>query len=163
MKLLNLTLSTMLLLAASLCTQAQEADKLSPLAPNAPADNAVKANDEKKFDELLKPYVEKARKTYPDAKERYLAGLPAKHVFFVTAKLRDSAGVWEQVFIEVKEIREGKIKGLIANDILSVSGYKLGDHYEVAESEIVDWTISKPDGSEEGNFVGKFLDTYKPE
>ena len=30
------------------------------------------------------------------------------------------------------------------------------------ESDVLDWTISKPDGTEEGNFVGKFLDTYKP-
>ena len=28
--------------------------------------------------------------------------------------------------------------------------------------EVLDWTISKPDGTEEGNFVGKFLDTYRP-
>lgn len=27
------------------------------------------------------------------------------------------------------------------------------------EKDIIDWLISKPDRSEEGNFVGKFLDT----
>ena len=33
----------------------------------------------------------------------------------------------------------------------------------VPELEVLDWTVSKPDGTEDGNFVGKFLDTYKPE
>jgi hypothetical protein len=33
--------------------------------------------------------------------------------------------------------------------------------YAFAETEVMDWLISHPDGSEEGNFVGKFLDTYQ--
>jgi hypothetical protein len=28
--------------------------------------------------------------------------------------------------------------------------------------ELVDWMIARPDGSEEGNEVGKFMDTYVP-
>ena len=141
-----------------------ETAKLTPLAANAPEDQPVKANlDEKKFDEAIKPYVEQARKTYAEVKARFLAGLPSRHVFFVTARLHDSAGRWEQVFVEVKEISGGKIKGLIANDIQNVSGYKLGNSFTFPESELLDWTISKPDGTEEGNIVGKFLETYHPE
>jgi hypothetical protein len=143
----------------------QEPGKLSPLAPNAPKDQPqpVKSEDLKKFDEAIKPYVEKARKTYPDARERFLAGLPPKHVFSVTTRLYDSTGRWEQVFIQVTEIKDGLIKGLIASEIETVSGYKQGDTYSLPESELLDWTVSKPDGTEDGNFVGKFLDTYKPD
>jgi len=43
-----------------------------------------------------------------------------------------------------------------------VTGYKHGDTYSFPEADLLDWTISKPDGTEEGNFVGKFLDTYQP-
>jgi hypothetical protein len=42
-----------------------------------------------------------------------------------------------------------------------VSGFKLGQTYTFNESDLIDWFISKPDGSEEGNVVGKFLDTLK--
>lgn len=28
------------------------------------------------------------------------------------------------------------------------------------ETDMLDWPITRPDGTEEGNFVGKFLDTY---
>ena len=163
MKIRNMVVLSVLVLLCAGIGYSQEPSELTPLAANAPKDQPGTHPDEKKFDEAIKPYVEKARKTYPDAKERFLAGLPPKHVFYVTARLHDSAGRWEQVFIEVKELSDGKVKGLIANDITAVSGYKLGDSYTFLASELIDWTISKPDGTEDGNFVGKFLDSYKPD
>jgi hypothetical protein len=36
-----------------------------------------------------------------------------------------------------------------------------GDPYKLSERDLTDWLISKPDGSEEGNVVGKFLDEWK--
>ena len=165
MKLRQIALLFALVFGGAATGLAQGPDKLPELAPNAPADKpgSVKSAEQKAFDEAIKPYVEKARKTYPEAKERFLAGLPPKHFFFVTTRLHDSAGHWEQVFIAVKEIKDGIITGLIASDIVTVSGYKARDKYLFPESELIDWTVSKPDGTEEGNFVGKFLDTYKPE
>ncbi|HSS22630.1 MAG TPA: DUF2314 domain-containing protein [Pyrinomonadaceae bacterium] len=163
MKLRKAILLLALLLGVSLAGYAQAPDKLTPMSPDAPKDRPARAPDEKKFDEVIKPYVEQARKSYPEAKERYLAGLPAKNVFFVTARLHDADGRWEQIFVEVKEIKDGKINGLIANDITMVSGFKLGDKYSFLEADLLDWTIARPDGTEEGNFVGKFLDTYHPD
>lgn len=165
MKLRQIALLFALMLGGSAIGRAQGPDRLPTLAPNAPVDNGhpLKSEQQKAFEDAIKPYVEQALKSYPEAKERFLAGLPAKHFFFVTTRLHDSAGRWEQVFITVKEIKDGIITGLIASDIETVSGYKSGDKYSFPESELLDWTISKPDGTEEGNFVGKFLDTYKPE
>ncbi len=45
---------------------------------------------------------------------------------------------------------------------MRVTGYKEGDEFRISKTELLDWTISKPDGSEEGNVVGKFLETYQP-
>ena len=42
-----------------------------------------------------------------------------------------------------------------------MSGYRGGDAYSFPETDLIDWTISKPDGTEEGNFVGNFLDSYQ--
>ena len=39
---------------------------------------------------LMQPYVERALQTYPDAKARYLRGLPAGQVFFLTTVFRHS-------------------------------------------------------------------------
>ena len=147
-------------------TPRQEKGKEVYLSPDAPKDNPTHVTGDegvRKFNEAIKPYVEKARKTYPDAKKRFLKGLPPKHTFFVTTRLYDKRGAFEQVFVAVKEIKNGRIKGVIYNDVLGDSGYKNGDSYSFPESEILDWLIAKPDGTEEGNFVGKFLDTYNPE
>lgn len=134
------------------------------VAPNAPPDKPAQSTAEQaqKLEEAIKPYIQKARDTYPAAKERFLKGLPAKQSFFITTRLKDSQGRSEQVFIAVKEIKNGIVTGLIWSDVQLVSVYKHGDAYSFPESELIDWTISKPDGTEEGNFVGKFLDTYQP-
>ena len=133
------------------------------VAPNAPKDKPVNARESEaeQIEAAIKPYIEKARTTYPEAKARFLKGLPPKHTFFITTRLTDSSKRIEQVFIAVNEIKEGKVSGAIASEIHLVSGYKFGDTYTFAESELIDWTISKPDGTEEGNFVGNFLDSYQ--
>jgi hypothetical protein len=105
------------------------------------------------------PYIEQGRKTYPDAKRRYLGGLLPKRSFYVITKLH-SPGAEESVFIAVTGIQGDQITGKIASEILSVAGYKEGDSYKLPESDLIDWVILRPDGSEEGNVVGKFLDDY---
>ena len=133
-------------------------------APNAPQDQPVDAKGKAQAEEYraaIAPYVEKGRKTYPEAKKRYLAGLPAEHHFFTVTNLRDGSGTSEQVFIAVAEIKGDRITGRIASDIIGVKGFKNGDPYSFLESELVDWLITHPDGSEEGNVVGKFLDVWQ--
>jgi hypothetical protein len=135
------------------------------LAPNAPVDRPVgvvgTSSDEAltRLRGLIAPQVQKALATYPDAKRRYLAGLPRGETFFVTTLLRDATNRFEQVFILVDRIESGSITGRIASDIQVVDGYRRGQSQTFAEANIIDWLISKADGSEEGNFVGKFLDT----
>ena len=134
------------------------------LAPNAPQDSPVAAAQEcmwREIDAAIKPYVAQARASWPKARERYLAGLPAGHSLFVTVLLTDQSGRREQVFVAVDGIRDGIISGRIWSNIAIVRGYHHGDRYLLPEAKLRDWTISKPDGSEEGNFVGKFLDGYE--
>jgi Uncharacterized protein conserved in bacteria (DUF2314) len=156
-------LSMALIFGCAMTSVAQQDDRHVSVAPNAPQDRpqSLDADATKKFEEAIKPYVEKAKKTYPDAKRRFLEGLPPKESFFITTRVHDEQGRFEQVFIAVKEIKEGTVKGVIWSEIELVSGYKMGDSYSFPETELIDWTISKPDGTEEGNFVGKFLDTYQ--
>lgn len=162
MKAKSLLISILLVTVFSTLAFSQQSNPNINVAPNAPKDRVVstKRGETQEFEEAIKPFVEKARQTYPEVKERFLRGLPPKNTFFITTKLHDSAGRFEQVFVAVKEIKDGKISGLIWSDIGLVSGYKKGDSYTFPESDLVDWTISKPDGTEEGNLVGKFLETH---
>ena len=114
-----------------------------------------------KLNAAIAPYVARARQSYPQARARFLAGLPSGQTFFVVARITDSTGKWEQVFIRVKSILDGRVMGTIASQTMLVTSLKNGDPYELAESDLLDWVIAMPDGSEEGNVVGKFLDTYK--
>jgi hypothetical protein len=135
------------------------------LSPSAPKDRPVSAAQRCIWDAIeiaQQPYVMQARASWPQAKERYLAGLSPRHIFFVTALIVDSYDRREQVYIAVDSIRSGQISGRIWSQLDVVRGYRLGDPYTFPESELRDWMIANPDGSETGNFVGKFLDGYEP-
>jgi len=129
--------------------------------PDKPFDTTAAQNE--RILKAIEPYVQHARETYPAARARFLAGLPKGQVFFVTARLVDSRGKFEQAFIRVKSIKKNRITGVIASPISLVQGYAEGDAYRLVEGDLIDWTIVMPDGAEEGNFVGNFLDTYHGE
>lgn len=130
----------------------------------SPQDKPVAANAEeaKKFEDAIAPYVKKARETLPGAKKKYLAGLPKNHIFSVTIKLYDPSVKFEQVFVRVTSWKGKTVEGILDSNLSIIRNHVKGEKLTCQESEILDWTISRPDGSEEGNFVGKFLDTYQP-
>jgi hypothetical protein len=112
--------------------------------------------------QAMAPYVAQARASYPAARDRFLAGPPGGNTFFVTTRLHDAEGREEQVFVAVDSIMDAKIAGRIWSPIQLVRGYRFQQPYTFPESELLDWMFARPDGTEEGNVVGKFLDTYKP-
>ena len=132
----------------------------SPVFAEAPKDRPVR-EETTKMDRVIAPYVAEAKKTWPGAKKRFLAGLPKGETFFVTVQLHEGERM-EQCFVRVKKIDGTKISATVASEILSLKKVRNGDPVALEESEIIDWLIAKPDGSEEGNVVGKFLDTYQP-
>jgi hypothetical protein len=132
------------------------------LSPDAPQDRPVTARSGElaTFEAAIAPHIEEAKRTYPDAKRKFVAGLPEGQSFFVTTRLYDGTGAFEQVFIAVRNIEDGVVHGKIWSEINTVQGYRFGDAYRFPESGLLDWLITHPDGSEEGNFIGKFLDSY---
>jgi hypothetical protein len=136
----------------------EEAAPLPTLADNAPADQPVSGRQTPAQEAEIARLSAEAMKKWPDAKKRFLKGLPPGEHMFVTTTLT-SPGKTESVFVAVTKIDKGQVSGTIASDILNVTGYKAGDAYKLAETAITDWMIAKPDGSEEGNLVGKYLDT----
>jgi hypothetical protein len=147
--------------ALAFATLLAGAAQAEPAGTRAP-DTGLAANSEQvdRIQKAIEPLVKQARATYPEAKKRFVAGLPSGYLFEVVAMLTDTSGRREQVFIAVQRIASGFIEGQINNDIRLVSGYKNHDPYRLPETEIVDWCITAPDGSEEGNVVGKWLETH---
>jgi hypothetical protein len=152
--------SRLVALAFAITSMAAGGASAQALAPNAPKDKPVTASSVARMQTAIAPYVAQARASYPQAKARYLAGLPKGQAFFLTLPLSDAEGHVEQVFVAVRRIADGQVSGAIASDILSVKGYRNGQAITFPESQAIDWLISKPDGSEEGNVVGKYLETH---
>jgi uncharacterized protein YegJ (DUF2314 family) len=136
----------------------------APAQNNSPQDKPAVSNAEqlKKFEDAIAPYVKKAREALPEAKKKYLAGLPKDQTFYITIKLYDPSKKYEQVFVKVTSWKGETVQGILSSDLSLIHNHSKGEKLTCNESEILDWTISKPDGTEEGNFVGKFLDTYQP-
>ena len=61
--------------------------------------------------------------------------------------------------LRVGHDQERKDNGTIESELGAVRDYKTGQQITFPETEVDDWMILRPDGSEEGNFVGKFMDT----
>jgi hypothetical protein len=150
---------------ATLSVHATIAQRPIYVAPNASRDQPASLIEQCQWNALVKvlePYVAQARATYPRAKQQFLAGLRAGQTFFVTVRLADSLAHHEQVFVAVDSVIGDRVVGRLASDIGAVRGYRAGQRYEARETEVVDWLMSQPDGSEVGNVVGKFLDAYRP-
>jgi len=105
--------------------------------------------------------VAKARATYPAAKARFLAGLPPGYSFSVRVRPQGFEWPTRRLLLTVNKISGEKITGRLGTVTL-LRNYKTGQTISVKESEIDNWVIVRPDGTEEGNYVGKFLDHYKP-
>jgi hypothetical protein len=136
-----------------------------PVAPNARRDQPLTAfngSEAMRMFFAMEPYIAHARASWPEAKRRFLDGLPRQHTLFVTTRLRDANGRIEQVFVAVDSIVAKRIHGRIWSQILVVDGYRLQQPYDFAEEDLIDWMIARPDGTEEGNVVGRFLDTFRP-
>lgn len=134
----------------------------APLSPLAPTDRPVHfegAARVQALDALIAKPVKQARKTLPGVKKRFRAGLPTGQVLFLTTRLFDDDGAFEQVFVRVREWLGNNVSGIIANELNTVKTYTQGQSISFPETAVLDWTISRPDGTEEGNAVGKLLDT----
>jgi hypothetical protein len=124
---------------------------------------AVASNDAwREAIDAMQPYVDLARRTWPSVRERFRRGLPLGHELYITARLTDGLGRTEQAFVRVERVADGTIHGRVQSDIRAVSGWRRGDRLSLPEGELIDWTVVRPNGSEEGNVVGRFLEGYRP-
>ena len=154
-------MSALLLVTCGGCAVGKSSQQLPGFVPNAPEDKpfVTSGSVTNDLNVAIIPYVKQAMATYPEAKKRYLQGLPPNHFFQVVTRLRTDTA-FEQVFVAVSSIEGNHITGKIVSDVHGVPGYKWGDLYSFPESELIDWVIVLPNGTEEGNFVGKFLDQW---
>jgi uncharacterized protein YegJ (DUF2314 family) len=157
---IKLVLTSAFILAASVCSSAQRylVDKPVVTVVQADLPEATQRLQEKiQLDAVIATPIIKARRTLPQIKKRYLSGFESDEKLLVTARIFDKSGVFEQVFAEVQEWSNTSLTAIIVNDLDTVREYQKGQTITFTERVVLDWTIVRPDGSEEGNFVGKYL------
>lgn len=122
-------------------------------------DNAVEvgAGMSERFEDAIAPQIQKAKATLDSTKGKFLAGLKNSDLY-LTIRIADGRGNVEQVFVKAFFWNDGNVIGKISNTPMKVEGYKKGQSMTFSESDILDWTILHKDGTEEGNFIGKFVD-----
>ena len=144
-----------------LCSVSAQAEAPRDVILNVHGKNQLEA-----FQKAILPYVEKARATYPAAKKRFLAGLIPKgffSVWLIFGEIDPQTGEHngECLFVKVESIKNGLIIGRINNKNIKLKRYHYNDRVQVAESNVGNWVINRLDGSEEGNYVGKFLKHWR--
>jgi hypothetical protein len=135
-----------------------QVDSVRPGPPDQPI-GVTTQQQQSCLDSALAPYIAQGKATYPAAKARYLAGLPANSRFFVSAMLFDSMGHRELVFISVTGFGHDTASGRLASDLAVVRGFDQDASMRILDEAVLDWTIARPDGTEEGNAIGKYIDT----
>ena len=119
---------------------------------------AVGVTSEDKSQLAALSYVDKARAAFPEAKRRFLEGLPEGYELRVTADLKDSDGRRMNNLIIVDKIENGWVTGHwyegMARDVPVTQ-----DIYTFSEKDILDWAIQRSNGVIEGNFGWWYLVT----
>jgi hypothetical protein len=154
---------------SAFASSAAHAQRPVEVAPNAPLDRPFTSTLRCQLEVLkraIAPLSAAGRASFPAARARFERGLPPHQSFFVSTWLHDSAGREELVFVAVDSITGAqgavRIAGRIFSPVDVVRGYVYRQPYTFRGADLVDWMIARPDGSEEGNGVGKFMDTYVP-
>lgn len=156
MRSLPLALALLLLIPALAVAQA---DSSHPGPPDRPV--GAQAHQLACIDSLLAPRIAKGQASYPAVKTRFLAGLPPGHRLFVSVNLFDPAQRKELVFIRVDRMGHDTLYGVLINDLQVVRGFPRGTSMAVLDEALLDWTIARPDGTEEGNAVGNYIDSLQ--
>lgn len=111
-----------------------------------------------RMEKLLDEYRVKATQTLPYFNEKLKEHRDTE--YYVITRLHEG-DYYEQVFVHVTAYVKGVYQGTIASEPLGRVKFTRGADIKVPGAEVVDWTIVKADGTEEGNLLGKMTDLIR--
>jgi uncharacterized protein YegJ (DUF2314 family) len=110
------------------------------------------------FEALLDQYVQKAKMSLQYFDEQFEK--PGDRTFYIVTRIYKNE-LYEQVFVKLGSIHEEVYVGLIVSEPMGKVDFKKGEIIQVSTEDVVDWCIVNPDGTEEGNLLGKAADLSK--
>ncbi len=139
----------------------QNARKLPPPKPDTVA-KAFEADKIRlaKLDSAMWPQIEEAKVTLKEVHKRWNKSLPKGDQLFVTVRLYNEKGEFEHVLGRVDKWVPNRLFVTIASIMTTSNKFKPGMSMAFEQTIVVDWKIVHADGSEEGNYVKRFLEEY---
>lgn len=104
------------------------------------------------MDALMRPCVEHAQATFPEAAQRFNEGLPPGANFVAVAGLPDPHVYADGIYVRIFGATDTRVFGHISDDRYDQNG----DKYDFPVDRLGDWLIQYPDRPEEGNWRGKY-------
>lgn len=102
-----------------------------------------------------------ALKKLPELKNKFITEQDQIDGLYFVVIMRDSIGLWEQVYMLVSQWDKDTINATLASEMNVVKGYPYGSTFLLTENNIVDWLLIYSDGKEEGNYIVKYLENIR--
>jgi hypothetical protein len=110
-------------------------------------------------DSALADPVREALRTLPQAKKKFLAGLPNGDQFLVSVRVIAGDTSFRQVSARVLGWHGSMVQALLLPGAADSAGPGEPVPVSFPETAVVDWTLLQASGREEGNYVGRYTDT----
>ena len=105
--------------------------------------------------------VREALRTLPQAKKKFLAGLPAGDQFLLSVRVAASDTSFRQASARVLGWRGNTVQALLLPEAADSATPAEPMPVSFPETAVVDWTLLRASGREEGNYVGRYTDTAR--
>ena len=120
------------------------------------------------IDSIYKQYLDRIElprkeslKRLPEIETKFKTNQLHPSDLYLVVILRDSIGLWEQVYMKVNHWEKDSINAILSTEMNIVKGYPYGSVFLFTQDNIIDWLIIHPDGREEGNYIIKYLTGLK--
>lgn len=105
--------------------------------------------------------VREALRTLPQAKKKFLAGLPEGDQFLLSVRVAASDTSFRQASARVLGWRGNTVQALLLPAAADSATPAEPMPVSFPETAVVDWTLLRASGREEGNYVGRYTDTAR--
>ncbi|MET4075211.1 hypothetical protein [Hymenobacter sp. UYCo722] len=105
--------------------------------------------------------VREALRTLPQAKKKFLAGLPDGDQFLLSVRVAASDTSFRQASARVLGWRGNTVQALLLPEAADSASPLEPTPVSFPETAVLDWTLLRASGREEGNYVGRYTDTAR--
>ncbi|SFQ75779.1 hypothetical protein [Hymenobacter arizonensis] len=103
--------------------------------------------------------IREAQRTLPQAKKRFLAGLAHGDQFLLVVRVMATDTSFRQASARVLGWHGNRVQALLLPEAAGSASSAEPVPVSFPETAVVDWTLRRASGREEGNYVGRYLDT----